>query len=241
MRLGEARVPIGLRLYAIGDVHGRDDLLGEVHAKITADLATYPCETYRIIHLGDYVDRGSDSAAVIERLSRLSAADEKILCLRGNHEELLLDFLADPVFNGAIWLINGGVSTLDSYGIDADRWRSNSRQMIDFGARFEAALPDHHRDLLNALDYTACFGDYFFCHAGVKPGVPFERQDPLDLTWIREDFLKSEDDFGAVVVHGHTPAPEPEVRSNRINIDTGAVLSGKLTCLVLEENTHRFL
>lgn len=241
MRLGEARVPIGLRLYAIGDVHGRDDLLGEVHAKITADLATYSCESYRIIHLGDYVDRGRESAAVIERLSRLSAADEKILCLRGNHEEMLLAFLSDPIANGALWLRNGGDETLSSYGINTKRWRDSNRQMIKFATQFADALPGHHRDFLNALAYTARFGDFFFCHAGIRPGVSLETQEQLDLVWIREEFLDSNLDFGAVVVHGHTMTPEPEVLANRINIDTAAVLSGNLTCLVLEEDLHRFL
>jgi serine/threonine protein phosphatase 1 len=241
MRLGEARVPNGLRLYAIGDVHGRDDLLGDVHAKITADLATYPCETYHIIHLGDYVDRGPDSAAVIERLSRLGAADERILCLRGNHEELLLAFLTDPIAKGALWLRNGGDETLSSYGVNTSRRHDSNRRMIKFAKQFASGLPTHHRDFLNALDYTARFGDFFFCHAGVKPGVSLETQEQLDLVWIREEFLDSDMDFGAVVVHGHTMIPEPEVLTNRINIDTAAVLSGKLTCLVLEENTHRFL
>jgi len=241
MWLGEARVPTGMRLYAIGDVHGCDDLLVEVHAKIATDLTTQPCEAHRIIHIGDYIDRGPDSAAIIERLSRMSATDERVLCLRGNHEQMLLDFLADPVANGTIWLNNAGDTTLESYGIDAGQWRDNSRHMIKIAAQFAAALPVDHRDFLNDLDYTARFGDFFFCHAGVRPGVPFEAQDPFDLIWIREEFLASDIDFGAIVVHGHTPQPEPDVQPNRINIDTGAVLGGRLTCLVLEGNTHRFL
>jgi len=241
MWFDEACVPTGMRLYAIGDVHGSDDLLAEVHAEIAADLATHPSETHRIIHLGDYVDRGPDSAAVIERLSRMSAADERVLCLRGNHEEMLLDFLADPVANGTLWLNNAGDSTLRSYGINADQWRDNSRHMIKLAERFDAALPADHRDFLNDLDYTARFGDFFFCHAGVRPGVPFEAQDRFDLIWIREKFLASDIDFGAIVVHGHTPQHEPQVRPNRINIDTGAVLGGQLTCLALEGNTYRFL
>lgn len=241
MWLGEARAPDGQRLYAIGDIHGCDDLLGEVREKIAADLVANPCREYRTIFLGDYVDRGPDSAAVIEQLSQLSTADERVVCLRGNHEEMLLDFIADPLAQGTLWLANAGDSTIESYGIDASQWRSGDRQIVELAAKFEAALPDRHRDFLNTLDYTAHFGDFFFCHAGVRPGVSFEAQDRFDLIWIREEFLDSDIDFGAVVVHGHTPQAEPQIRPNRINIDTGAVLGGPLTCLVLEGIDYRFL
>lgn len=241
MRLGEARVPDGQRLYAIGDIHGRDDLLADVHAKIASDVETPPPRDYRIIHLGDYVDRGPDTAAVIERLSRLCSVDERVLCLRGNHEQILLDFLADPEENGPVWLMNGGDRTLASYGVNANRWQKKSRQTIEFSKQFAAALPVSHHDFINALEFSARIGDFFFCHAGVRPDIPIETQDPVDLIWIREEFLESDVDFGAVVVHGHTPQPEPEVRPNRINIDTGAVFSGSLTCLVLEGTSYRFL
>ena len=239
MRLGEARVPEGLRVYAIGDVHGCDGLLAEIHDKIEADLAMAAPESHRIIHLGDYVDRGPDTAAVIERVSRLADADEHILCLRGNHEEMLLDFLWDGPDAGYDFLANGGGATLASYGIGLGHWREREGEKL--AAQFAARLPANHRAFLENLPYSVRFGDYFFCHAGVRPGVALDRQDPFDLTWIREDFLDSDADFGAVIVHGHTPAHEPEVRPNRINIDTGAVLGGPLTCLVLEGDGYRFI
>ena len=241
MLLGEARVPEGLRIYAIGDVHGCDDLLTVVHAMIAEDLEAHPSESARIIHLGDYVDRGPDTAAVVERLSRLCEADERIVCLRGNHEEMVLDFLAQPLTGSEIWLANGGDATLSSYGIalpsgDEDDWRTTK-----LSDEFAAALPAHHHRFLASLGYSAQFGDYFFCHAGIRPGIPLAEQDPHDLTWIREGFLDNDADFGVVVVHGHTVTKMPEIRPNRIDFDTGVVRYGKLTCLILEGNRQRFL
>jgi serine/threonine protein phosphatase 1 len=242
MQLGEARIPEGLRVYAIGDIHGCDDLIARMHETIAVDHASRSAGTCRIVHLGDYVDRGPDTAAVIERLSRLAVSDENALFLRGNHESLLLDFLetADAQAEAA-FLVNGGDATLASYGVAVGQWDSSRRQSDDLAARFRARLPDRHHVFFKSLRYSARIGDYFFCHAGVRPDIDLDRQDPYDLTWIREGFLYSEADFGAVVVHGHTPAQQPEIRPNRINVDTGAVLGGGLTCVVLEQNTYRFL
>lgn len=241
MQLGEARVPEGLRVYAIGDIHGCDDLLARMHETIAADRVSRPIASYRIVHLGDYVDRGPDSAAVIERLSRLAESDENVLFLRGNHETLLLDFLETANAEAeATFLANGGVATLASYGIVAGR-RSWRRRSEGLAARFRARLPERHYAFLESLRYSARIGDYFLCHAGVRPGIVLDQQDRFDLTWIREGFLDSDGDFGAIIVHGHTPAQQPEIRPNRINIDTGAVLGGGLTCVVLEDNTYRFL
>jgi serine/threonine protein phosphatase 1 len=241
MQLGEARVPHGLRVYAIGDVHGCDRLLAEMHEKIAADLGAPTPESYRIIHLGDYVDRGPDTGAVIERLSRLIEADDHVICLRGNHEEMLLDLLWESPDAGYNFLANGGVATLASYGITIGQERSLMPSGSGLAKLLAARLPAGHRAFLENLQYSVRFGDYFFCHAGIRPGVALERQDAFDLTWIREGFLDSDSDFGAVVVHGHTPAHEPELRPNRINIDTGAVLGGPLTCLVLEGADRRFI
>jgi serine/threonine protein phosphatase 1 len=241
MRLGEARAPDGLRLYAIGDVHGRDDLLATMHERIALDRASRPTPDYRIIHLGDYVDRGPESAAVIERLVKLKAADERAVFLKGNHEELLLDFLNDPVGGGPTFFNNGGLATLASYGLSLDRWFFGNRHMIDAADRLAKLMPPAHRAFLDGLGLSARFGDFFFCHAGIKPGVPLDKQTADDLTWIRGPFLESTQEFEAVVVHGHTPAPEPEVRPNRINIDTGAVFSGVLTCVAIEGTEFRFL
>ena len=241
MRLGEARTPDGMRLYAIGDVHGCDDLLAEAHGKIAEDLAGRPVADHRIIHVGDYGDRGPDTAAVIERLAGLTIADPHLVCLRGNHDEMLLGFLSKLDEMGAIFMDNGGEATLASYGVKVGLLSRFIGNHANLAERLAATMPAHHLAFLESLQPTARFGDYFFCHAGIRPGVPLDQQSPHDLLWIRREFLWSDADHGVVVVHGHTPAAEPEVLSNRINIDTGAVFTGTLTCLVLEGTNYSFL
>jgi serine/threonine protein phosphatase 1 len=241
MRLGEARTPEDMRLYAIGDVHGCDALLAEVHAAISGDLAARPVADHRIVHVGDYVDRGPDSAAVIERLARLTVSDPRVLCLRGNHDQLLVDFLAEPAQFVDMFLGNGGGETLASYGVEAGLWTTLFGDNTGLAEKLAANMPAHHRLFLETLALSLRLGGYFFCHAGVRPGVPLDDQEPRDLLWIRDEFLYSGADFGAVIIHGHTPAHEPEVRPNRINIDTGAVFGGRLTVLALEGAEYRFL
>ena len=237
MRLGQARTPGDMRLYAIGDIHGCDDLLAGAHAKIADDLARRPVADYRVIHCGDYVDRGPDSAGVVERLIRLKVDDSRAIFLRGNHEEFLLAFLRAPERVGEVWLINGAAETLASYGV----FVGDYADLTSLGEAFAARLPRNHRGFLEDMTLSVSFGDFFFCHAGVRPGVALDRQKADDLIWIREGFLDSGADFGKVVIHGHTPVPEPEVLPNRIDIDTGAVFSGRLTCLALEGSSYRFL
>ncbi len=236
MRTGEARAPAGMRIYAVGDVHGCNRELGQAHDRIAADLAAWPVADHRIIHVGDYTDRGPDSAAVIERLVGMTAADHRVICLRGNHDQMLADFLADASAGG-IFLANGGLETLVSYGLSPDRHPTLAALRRELKERMPAA----HRSFIDGLPLSVRFGDYFFCHAGIRPGVPLDRQDPKDLIWIRDEFLTDNSEHGVVVVHGHTPVPAPEVQSNRINIDTGLVYGGSLTCLVLEGTDYRFL
>lgn len=236
MRLGEARTPVGMRLYAIGDVHGCDDLLAEMHDRIAADLAMRPIADCRIIHVGDYGDRGPNSAAVIERLARLSASDPRVVCLLGNHDEMLTGFLADPRAYGEVFIANGGGATLRSYGV-----LPGARDVVSWSRALAEEMPAEHRAFLGRLGLFIRFGDFFFCHAGIRPGVPLDSQSAEDLIWIREPFLLSGQDHGVVVIHGHTPASMPEVRPNRINVDTGAVYGGPLTCLALEGTEYRFL
>lgn len=240
MKLGEARTPDGMRIYAIGDVHGMDRMLAEAHQKIAVDLTARPVEDYRIVHAGDYIDRGPESAGVIERLAHLQAEDDRVVCLVGNHDAMMLGFLADPVAGGPDWLTNGGGATLRSYGIHPPA-TTNLYDLADLRDALAAALPPQHRTFLETLKLAAQSGDFYFCHAGVRPGVALDAQSPDDLLWIREPFLSSGDDHGAVVIHGHTPVRAPEVWPNRINIDTGAVFGGPLTVLALEEAAHRFL
>lgn len=242
-RVPPARVPDGLRVYAIGDIHGRADLLLRMLHLIEADgNAAAPVRETVLVFIGDYVDRGPDSAGVIDTLLSLKR-DRRYTCylLKGNHEVMFMDFLDDPaVF--LHWAINGGVETLESYGIDVGAITGGLEGAETLGRAARASIPDAHLALLANLETWVTLGDYLFVHAGVRPGVPLEAQADEDLIWIREPFLDYEGDFGKVVVHGHTPVRNgPEVRTNRIDIDTLAWRSGTLTALVLEGASRRFL
>lgn len=175
-------------------------------------------------------------AAVIGRLAGLTARDPRVLCLRGNHDQMLLDFLADPDKRAPVLLSNGGKETLRSYGVNTRR-----QNYASLAAQLAAKMPPADLAFLTALPLTLRFGDYLFVHAGIRPGVPLAEQDPHDLIWIREEFLHSRADHGFVVIHGHTPANPVEVMPNRIDIDTGAAYGGPLTCVVLEGTEVRFL
>jgi serine/threonine protein phosphatase 1 len=235
------RTPPGTpsRVYAIGDIHGRSDLLDELHAHIVQDFERSPCEEAAIVYLGDYVDRGEDSCGVLERLCAPAPADLPRVMLRGNHEEMMLRFLAAPEASGD-WRRLGGQETILSYRVDV-RSALERGGLTGLAEEFKASIPDAHMLLLHSLTASAVIGDYFFCHAGVRPGIALDQQRDVDLLWIRGTFLDSEVDFGKVIVHGHTPAPEPAVRLNRIGIDTGAYATGRLTCLVLDGEEQRFL
>ncbi len=236
-----AATPADTRVYAIGDIHGQLDQLRSLERAIQADAETAAATRRVLVYLGDYVDRGQDSAGVVAQLAAGPPPGFEAVYLKGNHEALLLDFLADPD-SGVTWLMNGGDTTLASYGIDIDEEPPGGEARLSFLARrFAEALPPAHRRFLEALAVRHAEGDYLFVHAGVRPGVDLESQDPEDLIWIRYPFLQSGADFGKVVVHGHTPGPEPVERDNRIGIDTGAVYGGRLTALVLDGTERRFL
>ena len=223
-----------LRIYAIGDIHGRLDLLNELLARITSDIALRPTARPLYVFLGDYIDRGPASCETIDRLIEHGKAHESVF-LKGNHELIAIKCLSDRgLFDQ--WLRLGGLETLVSYGVPAETL-ANGKQIAELQSAFHGALPQAHfrffRDLKNSFE---C-GDFFFAHAGVKPNVELSRQKENDLLWIRGEFLSSKDDFGKIVVHGHTPTREIEVGPNRINIDTGAFATGRLTCLVLEDES----
>jgi serine/threonine protein phosphatase 1 len=234
----QPHAPEPRRIYAIGDIHGCRDLLDRMIEEIRGDLAACPVDRALTVTLGDYVDRGPDSRGVVERLAG-NPFPTGYVALKGNHEDMLVRFLQDPSV-GEIWSRNGGLETLRSYGIDVGPMM-RGRRYGPTAALFEKALPPAHAAFFASLRVCLSLGRYFFCHAGVRPGVPFTEQREHDLLWIRDEFLCHRADFGKIVVHGHTPSPVPELRPNRINVDTGAFMTGRLTCVVLEAERPRFL
>ena len=231
-------VPDGTLVYCVGDIHGRDDLLWNMSERVDADMKTRSFDRAVTVFLGDYIDRGPGSKPVVERLAS-GEWPTSIIALAGNHEDFLKDFLDDAGILD-FWRSQGGLATLHSYGVDVGP-AMVGRDFEKVQAGFTDRLPKHHRAFLGALKTSAVIGDYFFCHAGVRPGVALERQSRDDLVNIREPFLSSEAEYGKLVVHGHTPSVSPEIRSNRIGIDTAAYATGRLTCLVLEKDQQRFV
>lgn len=234
-----ARVPAGTVVYAVGDVHGRDDLLADLHERIRADAGARAASRRVLIHLGDYVDRGPASRQVVERLAGGTLPGFEAISLKGNHEAFLLAFLRGrDAAEG--WLANGGAATLASYDVaPPDPW--DDEDVDRARAQFAAALPDRHRDFLAGAGLLHQEGDYLFVHAGIRPWAPLDRQVEADLLWIRDPFLNWTKPFGPVVVHGHTITRAPDVRPNRIGVDTGAYATGVLTALVLDGETRGFL
>ena len=233
-------VPAGELVYAIGDIHGRSDLLSRILALIEQDAASHDASQKTLIFMGDYVDRGPESRGVIETLLHGLPKHFKGRFLKGNHEQLLLDVLRDPQ-RVEHWRRNGGDATMRSYGVDVHLLQTAEARPERWRDAFVDALPQSHLAFLQGLRLQHTVGDYFFVHAGVRPGVPLGMQSANDLLWIRGDFLESTGPFGKVVVHGHTPGPEPVVKSNRIGIDTGAVFTGRLTALRLINDEVSFL
>jgi serine/threonine protein phosphatase 1 len=227
-------LPIGRRIYAVGDIHGRLDLLDNILSRIDKDMALRPTARSVLVFLGDYIDRGPDSRGTIDRLIERRQTNECVF-LKGNHEQIAIKCLSDPnLFHR--WLRLGGVETLVSYGVAPDKL-VNGRQIVELQAAFHRALPQSHLRFLRDQQTSFTCGDFYFVHAGIKPRISLLRQVESDLLWIREEFLTSNQDFGKIIVHGHTPTAEIEIRPNRINIDTGAYATGKLTCLVIEKSS----
>jgi len=232
------RVPEGLRVYAVGDVHGRLDLLTDLFSRIDVDRAGRPAKSTLQVFLGDYVDRGPRSREVLEAIIARSR-NLPLVSLKGNHESYFLEFLRNPEVL-ATWRLYGGLETLLSYDL-APSVAPDQQECKMLASHLRKTMPKSHLRLLHDLELTFACGDYFFVHAGVKPGVALSHQQEEDLLWIRDEFLVHEESYGKVIVHGHTPVAEPDMKPNRINIDTGAYATGRLTCLVLENEERRFL
>ncbi len=222
----------GQRVYAVGDVHGRLDLLDDLLTKIDADDATRDDAETTLIFLGDLVDRGPDSAGVVERLRLLARARQNARFLLGNHEEVFLLTIAGDDRAARLFCRIGGRETAISYGIPPDEYEQLAYpEVID---RLQALVPTSHRDFLGAFEDLIVLGDYAFAHAGVRPGVAIDAQNAEDLRWIREPFLDHRGLLEKIVVHGHSIRPEVEMLPHRIGIDTGGYANGTLTALGLE-------
>ncbi len=232
------RVPEGVRVYAVGDIHGRADLLDQVLIRIDSDKAKAPSSNSIEVFIGDYVDRGPDSRRVLDQLVTRERT-HRMVFLRGNHETLLLKFVTSQLILND-WQRIGGLETLMSYGLTPSI-NADTATQTRLAAALDQAMPPSHRRFLDDLKSSFTCGDFYFVHAGVRPGIPLANQHDEDLLWIRNEFLTCEEDFGKIVVHGHTPVPKLDVRPNRINIDTGAYATGNLTCLVLEGDTIRMI
>lgn len=235
-----ARLSPGNRVYAVGDIHGCIEPLRRLHNHIRAHAAEHPAKRNVIVYLGDYVDRGPDSRGVIDVLRAEAPPGFERVYLKGNHEASLLQFLADEQ-HGPQWFAYGGDATLRSYGVEAPRSSRDIAGLQRAQREFAQSLPSEHHDFFRRLGLTHVEDDYLFVHAGLRPGVPLAEQDPDDLLWIRDEFLRCDQEFGKIVVHGHSISETPTVRRNRIGIDTGAFAGGPLTCLVLEDTNRAFL
>lgn len=222
----------GWRVYGVGDIHGRLDLLERLLDKIHDDIANRPPRKVLLVFVGDLIDRGPNSAQVVERLRTYSHAGVRTIFLLGNHEEVLLRILAGEADLITKWRWFGGSECLESYGVDAAKLAELSDE--DALEVVRGAIPPEHVAFIESFDDSCRFGDFLFVHAGIRPGVEFDQQRQSDLRWIREPFLLDETDHGFVVVHGHTIGAEVEMRPNRIGIDTGAYRSGVLTALAID-------
>jgi serine/threonine protein phosphatase 1 len=236
---GAPRGKAGARAYAIGDIHGRLDLLDRLLERIEADIAVRPRRRNFVVFLGDLIDRGPDSAGVVERLRTYRPASATPIFLAGNHEEVLLRLLAGDKDILASWLKFGGAECAESYGLNPDALKRVEEEAAL--QLLQAKVPRAHAEFLASFADTFRFGDYLFVHAGIRPGIAVEDQDRLDLRWIREPFLSDAKEHGFIVVHGHTIVGRVEERPNRIAIDTGAYHSGVLTALAVEDERRWYL
>jgi len=223
-RLDHAATPDNMRIYAIGDVHGYLQLLENIHQKICKDLDNNPTEHHKIIFLGDYIDRGPDSAGCVQYLLDLSSEDDHIICLKGNHEDKLERFLASPVEVAESFFGYGGVECAVSYDVDMTGFNSTDEHAIEVCNQLKNNISVQHRRFYSSLEKCTAFGDYFFAHAGIRPTVALTEQTDHDLMWIRSEFLSNDALYDKVIVHGHTPTYPMEVMP-----------------IVLEGMTHRVI
>jgi serine/threonine protein phosphatase 1 len=232
-------LPARMRAYAVGDVHGQLHLLDELLARVDADVAAGAPDEVVEVFLGDYVDRGPDSAGVIDRLCARAGREDgrRRIFLRGNHEIYFAEFLKDPAVLSD-WARNGGVTTIGSYGVNPRPVPPDPEAIRESLAE---KVPQRHRAFLDELEWMVRLGDVLFVHAGIRPGVPLEAQSAQDLVLIRHEFLEHDGPLPVRVVHGHTPVKAPVATPWRVSVDTGAFATGRLTAAVMEGSGVRFL
>lgn len=233
-----SRTPPDCVIWAVGDIHGRSDLADRLLQAIRADLHASSVSRKVVVLLGDYVDRGLDSRGVLDQLCNLAADPGlEVHFIRGNHEDRMEAFLADPGV-GPSWCDYGGRDTLVSYGITPPAMRNDPEAWVEASRALGDAMSEHHHAFLRQQEYSVSIGDYFFAHAGARPGVPLINQDPYDLMWIRQPFLDHPAPFEQVVVHGHTPIEAVHSDTRRIGVDTGAYATNVLSAVRLEGETR---
>lgn len=232
-------LPDGQRVYAIGDIHGCHNLLDDLLIRIDRDNAARGTAQTQLVFLGDLIDRGPDSAGVVERLMALAEQRGNVRYLLGNHEEIFLRALDGDLEALRLFVRIGGRETALSYGVsERDYERTDYAELLEL---MQIQVPQRHIDFLKGFEDRIEIGDYVFVHAGMRPGVPIGEQRRGDLRWIRSSFLDSDWEFGKLVVHGHSISEHVVVRPNRIGIDTGAFDTGRLTALGLECDDRWFL
>ncbi len=237
------------RIYAVGDIHGRVDLLREIQALILDDAKTASAHGAALggrkilVYLGDYIDRGPSSMEVLDHLISTDKTNEELgfesVYLKGNHEDYFLRFMASGEL-GKAWMNNGGAALLNNFGLELSA-NSSPEEFVETASLLRRMLSPDHRCFLMGLQTYFEYHEYYFVHAGIRPGVSLQNQRIQDMLWIRDDFMNSNIDFGKIIVHGHTIGDAPEIMANRISIDTGAYLSNRLTCVVIENEHVRFL
>lgn len=229
-------LPDNTRVYAIGDIHGHYDALAKMHFAIDKHIHENPHQNIIIVYLGDYIDRGPDSAKVLERLAEMQGSDDAInrIFLRGNHEQSMLNFLEDPIAVGQGWLRYGGIQTLQSYGIKVEDTIILPGEMERLSIELNKKLPEHHKAFCKSLKMYYVSGDYLFVHAGIRPETPLSQQKERDLISIRDPFLKYKEAHAHRIVHGHSISFQPEILANRIGIDTGYFETGILSAVIIE-------
>jgi len=235
----EPFLPEGRRVYCIGDIHGRYDLLLEIQNIIKKDTDSF-VGNKELIYLGDYIDRGEYSREVIDHLIERPLSGFNTVYLRGNHEQSLLNFLEEAEV-GRGWFNYGGLATLISYKVKISKIPSRKEDFEEIQENLKNTLPKEHINFFKNTDISFTLGNYYFVHAGIKPGVPLDEQRPEDQLWIRDKFVRYKKPHQKIIIHGHTITDLPDIQENRIGLDTGAYMSGKLTCLVLEADSQRII